>query len=757
MKNKYHKLVAVILAAMCFAGCQQEDIVYPESDAKVAETYLTLEQLTQSPVIVQGTEGTYIMKVISDDKWTLTSSQAWCSVSETEGFKYSQVSISFSENPWNESRTAELAFVIEESQEVKVVTVEQEASETSLAVDSKELQYNIGGGEKSIILQTNAVEWNVEIVDETTHVPVQWCSVTPTTGKGTTTLKVTAESNKTEILRKASLVFTAVDKSLSIPIVQADQLEAPVIALDDYDDFLLSWNEIIGVDGYKLKIIAEQDETLIDIPSGTVSYDLDVIDWKDYVGMISIQLFSYANIGEGTITQMGSEIIEVHNLFDETSGNGEEGSEYIITKPRHLRNVGKYLDKNYKQIVDIDLTDVDLSPISTELVNNTYDGSFTGVYEATKGSIVDAGTGRSSEQYKIKNWTLDKSSNINCGLFASIGAEGIVRNVCIENAVIEAKAKVGAIAGTCSGKIISCHVTGSDGSISTPITTDAEVNLGGVVGYLTEKGEVSYCSNTAKVEGTAACVGGIVGVIMRDANNAPTVAYCINKATVICNTKSPLGGVIGSIAGGAGSDLIKIIGCANTGAVSGTQANNQVGGVVGRATIDTEISRCYNTGSITATGSAGGIVGRMGGTVSTVIKDCYNAGMIKSTGTVTNGNSNAAGILATCTVSAGGDMTIENCHNVGSTVTLSGAIYASGIFNRTDGKIAQITMTNCFSLDEEGKSQNSNSDSYIIGGASAYRNLSVNEMKNTSSFIGWNFSTIWEMGSEFPILRGLSE
>ena len=88
-------------------------------------------------------------------------------------------------------------------------------------------------------------------------------------------------------------------------------------------------------------------------------------------------------------------------------------------------------------------------------------------------------------------------------MFASIGAEGIVRNVCIENVVIKAKAKVGAIAGNCSGKIISCHTTGNEGSISTAATTDAEIYLGGIVGYLTEKGEVSYCSNTAAIEGTA--------------------------------------------------------------------------------------------------------------------------------------------------------------------------------------------------------------------------------------------------------------
>ncbi len=48
--------------------------------------------------------------------------------------------------------------------------------------------------------------------------------------------------------------------------------------------------------------------------------------------MVSIQLFSYANIGGGTVAQMGSEIIEAHNLFDETSGDGEKKDLNILSR-----------------------------------------------------------------------------------------------------------------------------------------------------------------------------------------------------------------------------------------------------------------------------------------------------------------------------------------------------------------------------------------------------------------------------------------
>ena len=143
----------------------------------------------------------------------------------------------------------------------------------------------------------------------------------------------------------------------------------------------------------------------------------------------------------------------------------------------------------------------------------------------------------------------------------------------------------------------------------------------------------------------------------------------------------------------------------------------------------------------------------MGGTNST-IKECYNTGTIKSTGTVANGNSNAAGILASFTSAVGTSMTIQNCHNVGNIEAVN-APYRSGLFQRTVNNL-KITMTSCFALNEDSKSQNSGSDADIAGGSSSYRNLSSAEMKNTSSFTGWDFSTVWQMGNEYPTLQALS-
>ncbi len=154
MKNKYRKLAVIMLTAVCFAGCQQEDIVYPEPMQRSLKTYLTLTS-SLSPLQVPGPEGTYILKVISDDKWTLSSSQAWCSVSETEGFKiFPSACFCILRIHGMNLVLAELTFLINESQEIKIVICGARSQRNFFGcVDSKELQYNIGGGEKDITLQ----------------------------------------------------------------------------------------------------------------------------------------------------------------------------------------------------------------------------------------------------------------------------------------------------------------------------------------------------------------------------------------------------------------------------------------------------------------------------------------------------------------------------------------------------------------------------------------------------------------------------
>ena len=110
------KLLTCFLAfALGSAACSQDEIVYPEADVEAAKSHLSLQQLADNPVELPSGSGTYTLKVVSEKKWKLSASEAWCTLSTSEGFKYTEIPINFSENPWNKERSAVLNFSIAET------------------------------------------------------------------------------------------------------------------------------------------------------------------------------------------------------------------------------------------------------------------------------------------------------------------------------------------------------------------------------------------------------------------------------------------------------------------------------------------------------------------------------------------------------------------------------------------------------------------------------------------------------------------
>ncbi len=143
-------------------------------------------------------------------------------------------------------------------------------------------------------------------------------------------------------------------------------------------------------------------------------------------------------------------------------------------------------------------------------------------------------------------------------------------------------------------------------------------------------------------------------------------------------------GAIGGLAGTATGDS-QILNCGNQADV--TSNYGATGGILGSATPanGATISRCYNTGTISYTGSsnAGGILGQQNDAIT--ITDCYNTGAVTSSG---NGNrtSGIAGNL-------GYSSKVINCYNTGTISANSSKQYA--ITYAYSG----TTLTNCHYLE----------------------------------------------------------
>ena len=142
---------------------------------------------------------------------------------------------------------------------------------------------------------------------------------------------------------------------------------------------------------------------------------------------------------------------------------------------------------------------------------------------------------------------------------------------------------------------------------------------------------------------------------------------CINKANIIGEDNSYIGGIVGSISGSSKYGQIysdvRIINCGNEGNISGDE---RVGGILGSTSTGTTIDGCYNKGIISGTAEVGGLVGYFqGSTKACSVKNSYNLGKV-------TGDNKTAGIVGNLYNGA----SIANCYNAGeSAYAIAGNIY----------------------------------------------------------------------------------
>ena len=198
-----------------------------------------------------------------------------------------------------------------------------------------------------------------------------------------------------------------------------------------------------------------------------------------------------------------------------------------------------------------------------------------------------------------------------------------------------------------------------------------------------------------------------------------------NKATIknVGITDSNIQGYnnIGGVVGSA-ENYSDITNCYNTGSVSGS--DEYVGGVVGYA-YEITITNCYNTGSVTENDSyVGGVVGYAS---RSDITNCYNTGNV-------TGSYRVGGVVG----DANSSVTITNCYNTG-TVTGS-SWYIGGVVGYAN---SSVTITNCYNTGTVTGSSRYNGG--VVGQASA--SSTIISCYNTGSVHGSSWYTGGVVGS----------
>ena len=368
-------------------------------------------------------------------------------------------------------------------------------------------------------------------------------------------------------------------------------------------------------------------------------------------------------------------------------GSGTEADPYLVDEMEAFEKVNSLLKEDatvyFKMTTDLDFKDIVFTAADYEGDKpNPWTPINSGDAElAAKRAVVFNGDG-----HKISNLKADKP------LFATL--VGRVENLVIENAVIEASGKDGAIlAGVTGSAAAASDVVVKNVTIKSSKLTSDYMRVGALIGWL-KGGIVENVESDAPVTG-ASRVGGLIGLM--------EYGQVINSSSTgsVKGESYYLGGLIGLISKASEATelpTITIKGCHATGNVANTSGNYvRAGGLIGQAEINLVLEKCYATGNVDGSGHyGGGLVGYIGCVKdasdqhipqTTNISQCYATGNV--TLPITNNFAHAGGLVGTVADKA--TVNINNCYATGTIVVRR---YSSGFVGTLSSANAVLKVTN---------------------------------------------------------------
>lgn len=299
-----------------------------------------------------------------------------------------------------------------------------------------------------------------------------------------------------------------------------------------------------------------------------------------------------------------------------------EGDNQAVVEIGTAEELAQFRDRvnEGEAALDARLTaDIDLSAVCGESAGSwvpfeEYNGVFDGGGHEIRGLYIAQETGDGA-------------------LFKTIGYTGIVKDLGISGARVQAPNTAAALAIRNEGIVENCY--SADGQI-------AGNEAMGLLRESAEESSVTGCYVTGSVDGGDRAAG-IVGFTY-----SANISGCWNEAAI---TTTEQNGVVAGIAGSVQGS--KIEDCYNEGTVTGAW---DTGGVIGGASEQSVITGCYNTAAIAGKGRVAGIAAMAG---QAVIDGCYNTGSVSGVNAV-------AGILAmTKGAEPDAKCVVANCFNQG--------------------------------------------------------------------------------------------
>ncbi len=262
------------------------------------------------------------------------------------------------------------------------------------------------------------------------------------------------------------------------------------------------------------------------------------------------------------------------------------------------------------------MSDITLTTATTQSPIGTVDAPFTGIFDGNN--------------YSISGINIVGSAQ-NAGFFGVVKG-ATIKNLTVTGTVTNTTSYAGGLIGRSAGSVTISDVTSNITVTNTKGAGDA-----GFIGYADVSAAdvavtITNCVNNAAITGTR-WVAGFIGYITgAGANSSVTLTNCINNGTIkstqtgsTAGDAGIAGGLLGYVRPTGAKSALTVRDCTNNGGVS---ALHHVGGMIGYlyamattgdytegdsySVSELEVTRCKNTGNLTATNTnayVGGMIG----------------------------------------------------------------------------------------------------------------------------------------------------
>lgn len=375
--------------------------------------------------------------------------------------------------------------------------------------------------------------------------------------------------------------------------------------------------------------------------------------------------------------------------FEGFEGDGSIENPYLVRTAEDLNLVRVKINKHYKQVADIDLSEYpNFKPFA-----DSKKGYFTGSYDG--------------QNFTISNLKMVENLNTAVGLFGYTN-EATLKNIRIENADVSFSKQYAGIVvgygyntklsnisvqgkasfqGTSSGGVVG-ELVGSKSAENLSAQLDIKTlasNQGGVVGRLGVALNTATFAGTMSVENNISNIGGIVGDMNANVTNIDVTNEMTFKNTT---SASRIGGAIGNQAASLLNARMDVH-------MNGSMVSSYLGGLVGYST--GSITQVQGKSDINMAGSGNRVGGVVGMTNNAVTNTFVNATVYTPSASAVGGVAGAKDVTAFSNISNIGDVTGSQAVGgiVGSTTQSGGfggeQFYVNSVYGYTTVDIQNVS------------------------------------------------------------------